>query len=149
MPALSPNRVRPKVRGSASQRRPPYATSARVAFDVFDLGVMDQVRQRLTSMESSLDVLRSGGHLALPEEEADSRTQKSGGVTDGTSPKSGDPKTGVSPKPSSEQTKRSPGKKGSAAGDQVYVFKSRVTARRTDSKTGQVSLLVSWVPDGM
>ena len=122
-------RVRPKLRGSASQRRPPYATSARVAFDVFDLGVMDQVRQKLTSMESSLDVLRSGGFV------------------DTTAPSSGTEVAEVaasSPSP----TKKSPSKGGSA-GDQVYVFKSRVTAKRTDCKTGQVSLLVSWVPEGM
>ena len=132
-----PFRVRPKLRGSASQKRPPYATSARVAFDVFDLGVMDQVRQKLTSMESSLDVLRSGGFVD---------------TSCGTDPESSirhtvdqQQKSSACPSPS----KKSSPSKGGSAGDQVYVFKSRVTAKRTDCKTGQVSLLVSWIPDGM
>ena len=37
-----------------------YSSAGRV-FDLFDLGVMDQVRQRLTSMESGFGTLRSNG----------------------------------------------------------------------------------------
>ena len=93
---------------------------------MFDLGVMDQVRQKLTSMESSLDVLRSGGFV-----DTSSGTEV------------------AAAEPSFPPAKKSSPSKGGAAGDQVYVFKSRVTAKRTDCKTGQVSLLVSWIPEGM
>ena len=110
--------------------------SARI-FDLFDLGVMAQVRQRITAFESGCQKLRSDGLIKGTEEVSIKKVnskEKSKRKEDKSMAKSDT----ISPK-----TKNNCG-----VLDQIIEFRSEILAKRTD-EDGQVRVLLQWIPNGM
>ena len=108
--------------------------SARI-FDLFDLGVMAQVRQKITAFESGCRKLRSEGTTEQPGKPLRKAKAK----------KKPQSKEAIPTKvfPSSVH---SPNNSGCL--DQTIVFRSDVLAKRTDPN-GQVRVLLQWIPNGM
>ena len=108
--------------------------SARI-FDLFDLGVMAQVRQKITAFENGCRKLRS-------EERTEQPVTPSEKVKPKKKPKR---KEGVSNKLGESSVKSHA---SSEFMDQTIVFHSEALAKRTD-KNGQVRVLLQWIPSGM
>ena len=110
--------------------------SARI-FDLFDLGVMAQVRQRITAFETGCKKLQSGGYVETPTVE-NMKTQ---------APKH---KSKCKEKPT-KKAKIVPAEKPTNSYgflEQTIVFRSDVLAKRTDAD-GQVRVLLQWMPHGV
>ena len=110
--------------------------SARI-FDLFDLGVMAQVRQRITAFESGCQKLRTDGRINTkeevcikkvnPKEKSKRKEDKSRGRSDAISPTT---------------------RNNCGVLDQTIEFRSEILAKRTDEE-GQVRVLLQWIPRGM
>ena len=110
--------------------------SARI-FDLFDLGVMAQVRQRITAFESGCQKLRTDGRMNNTEEVTEKKSnpkEKS---------KRKEDKLMVKSDTTSPRTKNNCG-----VLDQIIEFRSEILAKRTD-EDGQVRVLLQWIPSGM
>lgn len=108
--------------------------SARI-FDLFDLGVMAQVRQKITAFESGCQKLRSEGdteQLEKPPRKVKTKKRPTS--------KEAIPNKICPPSVKSQNS--------SGFLDQTIVFRSEVLAKRTD-KDGQVRVLLQWIPNGM
>ena len=108
--------------------------SARI-FDLFDLGVMAQVRQRITAFESGCKQLRSEGCIEQTE-----KTSKNGSNKQKNKYK----EQTINKSCSSPTTPPRP----CGLLDQTIVFRSEILAKRTD-QDGQVRVLLKWTPNGM
>ena len=109
--------------------------SARI-FDLFDLGVMAQVRQRITAFESGCKKLRYEGCVGTTESVSKNNGNKH------KKKKEKEPTTDRSCSSSSTHT--------TSCGvlDETIVFRSEILAKRTDPD-GQVRVLLKWIPNGM
>ena len=107
--------------------------SARI-FDLFDLGVMAQVRQRITAFESGCKKLRSDDCIDSTENLSKTEVKQKG-------------------------KKKAEGKPNNASScpstptscgilDQTFIFRGETLAKRTDPD-GQVRVLLQWSPKGM
>ena len=108
--------------------------SARI-FDLFDLGVMAQVRQKITAFETGCQKLRS--ELPTTTETPQMATRKY--VTH---------KQKLKCKEKAVNENYGTTKNHYGLLDQTIVFRSEVLAKRTDPD-GQVRVLLQWVPNGM
>ena len=110
--------------------------SARI-FDLFDLGVMAQVRQRITAFETGCKKLQSGGYVETP-------------TVENIKPQAPKHKSKCKEKPT-KKAKIVPAEKPTNSYgflEQTIVFRSDVLAKRTDAD-GQVRVLLQWMPNGV
>ena len=110
--------------------------SARI-FDLFDLGVMAQVRQRITAFESGCQKLRTEDHTKSSEDATTKEVSKK------------EKQTRKKDKMKTISTSSAPSTKNDYGFlDQVIEFRSEILAKRTDDD-GQVRVLLQWIPSGM
>ena len=111
--------------------------SARI-FDLFDLGVMAQVRQRITAFETGCQKLRSENQTTPIEKvsaKKDHHKEKS---------KRKEDQSRITPASSTTQAT----KNNYGFLEQTIEFRSEILAKRTD-QDGQVRVLLQWIPLGI